>query len=54
MAVASGIEYIMYPGSLFTKTHILESKNSPYQRGLNERMYARKVAEDSKPYGKNV
>ena len=54
MAVASGIDYIMYPGSLITKTHILESENSPYQMGLNERMYARKVAEDSKPYGKNV
>lgn len=54
MAVASGIDYIMYPGSLITKTHILESENSPYQMSLNERMYARKVAEDSKPYGKNV
>ncbi|BAK48483.1 predicted hydrolase [Clostridium sp. SY8519] len=25
MAVASGIEYIMYPGSVITSTHILES-----------------------------
>jgi hypothetical protein len=31
MAVASGIEYIMYPGSVITSTHILEDKPEDIQ-----------------------
>ena len=46
MAVASGIEYIMYAGSTITKIHILDQDSSYYQMNFDTRM----VAEETPPY----
>lgn len=52
MAVASGIEYIMYPGSLITSTHILEDKPNVVQYTMPHDFGLGMVAEDRAPYGK--
>ena len=51
MAVASGIDYIMYPGSLITSTHILEDKPKVVQYTMSQKSEIGMVAENHVPYG---
>lgn len=51
MAVASGIDYIMYPGSLITSTHILEDKPKIVQYTMPQESEIGMVAENHVPYG---
>lgn len=51
MAVASGIDYIMYPGSLITSTHILEDKPKVVQYTMLQKSEIGMVAENHVPYG---
>ena len=50
MAVASGIDYIMYPGSLITSTHILEDKPKVVQYTMSQKSEIGMVAENHVPY----
>lgn len=51
MAVASGIDYIMYPGSLITSTHILEDKPKVVQYTVPQKSEIGVVSENHVPYG---
>lgn len=51
MAVASGIEYIMYPGSIITSTHILEDNPDVIQYSFSRGKENGMVAENHVPYG---
>lgn len=51
MAVASGIEYIMYAGSLITSTHILDDKPKSVEYTFPQRTGLGMVAEPHTTYG---
>ena len=51
MAVASGIDYIMYPGSLIKSTYILEDKPKNVQYTMPQESEIGMVAENHVPYG---